>query len=163
MDTDLRLSPAAIGLLTGAGQFVAILAPLLVPGLALRYSNRWTLIATSVGMAVSLLPLALSTHWLAVGLGRLGMMALDSMWQPALQIFQMETVEHRWRALAYGIFSMMLGLTFASISLAGGYVIATWGYRMLFLLGIVTSLAGAVLMRSAPQRDQRVISPQSHF
>jgi MFS family permease len=156
MDTDLQLSPSAIGLLTAAGQFVAILAPLLVPGLALRYSNRWTLTTTSLGMAISLLPLALSTHWLAVGVGRLGMVALDAMWQPALQVLQMETIASRWRSLAYGIFSMMLGLTFASVSLTGGYVITTWGYRILFLFGVVASLAGAVLMRSAPQRARAI-------
>jgi MFS family permease len=160
MDTDLRLSPAAIGLITGAGQFVAMLAPLLVPGLALRYSNRWTLTATSLGMAVSLLPLVLWSNWLAVGVGRLGMVALDAMWQPALQVVQMETVASRWRALAYGICSMMLGLTFASVSLTGGYIIATWGYRSLFLLGLIASLVGAALMRGVGQRQASLVSPQ---
>jgi MFS family permease len=162
MDTDLRLSPAAIGLITGVGQFVAMLAPLLVPGLALRFSNRWTLTATSVGMAISLIPLILWTNWLAVGVGRLGMVALDAMWQPALQVVQMETVTSRWRALAYGICSMMLGLTFATVSLSGGYIIATWGYRSFFLLGLVASVAGALLMRTPTLRTQPVVSPQGH-
>jgi MFS family permease len=162
MDTDLRLSPAAIGLITGVGQFVAMLAPLLVPGLALRFGNRWTLTATSLGMAISLIPLILWTNWLAVGVGRLGMVALDAMWQPALQVVQMETVASRWRALAYGICSMMLGLTFAVVSLSGGYLIATWGYRSFFLLGLVASVASALLMRAASLCAQPVISPQGH-
>lgn len=161
MDTDLRLSPATIGMLTAVGQFVAILAPLLVPSLALRYSNRWTLTTTSLGMAISLLPLALSTHWLAVGVGRLGMVTLDAMWQPALQVLQMETVASRWRSLAYGIFSMMLGLTFATVSLSGGYIITTWGYRTLFWGGVVASVIGAGLMRMAAQPKRAIVSTQS--
>jgi MFS family permease len=151
MDTELGLSAASIGLLTGAGQFTAMFAPLLVPTLAQRYNNRWTLSMATVGMAVSLAPLVLFAHWAAAGLGRLGMMALEAMWLPALQVFQMETVAARWRSLSYGIVSMMMALAFASVSLAGGYVIAAWGYRPLFIMGIVTSVLGAVLMARTPQ------------
>ncbi len=150
MDTDLRLSPGAIGLIIGGGQFVAILAPLFVPGLAQRYSNQWMLMSISLGMAISLLPIVLWTNWLAVGFARLGIVALDAMWQPSLQVMQMETVTTRWRSLAYGIFSMMLGLTFATVSLSGGYIVAGVGYRPLFLGGVIASLIGAILMRIIP-------------
>jgi predicted MFS family arabinose efflux permease len=147
-------------LLTGAGQFAAMFAPLLVPTLAQRYNNRWTLSMATVGMAVSLAPLVLFAHWLAAGLGRLGMMALEAMWLPALQVFQMETVAARWRSLSYGIVSMMMALAFASVSLAGGYIIAAWGYRPLFLMGIVTSLMGAALMSRTPLVVQETVTVQ---
>jgi MFS family permease len=160
MDTELGLSAASIGLLTGAGQFAAMFAPLLVPTLAQRYNNRWTLSMATVGMAVSLAPLVLFAHWLAAGLGRLGMMALEAMWLPALQVFQMETVAARWRSLSYGIVSMMMALAFASVSLAGGYIIAAWGYRPLFLMGIVTSLMGAALMSRTPLVVQETVTVQ---
>lgn len=160
MDTELRLSPASIGLLTGAGQFAAMLAPLLVPILAHRYSNRWTLSMTTLGMAASLAPLALFAHWAPAGLGRLGTVALEAMWLPALQVLQMETVTARWRSLSYGIVSTMMALAFASVSLAGGYIIAAWGYRTLFLMGVLTSVAGAVLMQRTPQLAQGAVAPQ---
>jgi MFS family permease len=156
MDTDLRLSPSVIGLIGGAGQFVAMLTPLLVPGLVLRYGNRWMLMLTAFGMSISLAPLVFFHHWLAVAVGRTGMMALDGMWQPALQVVQMESVVARWRSLAYGLFSMMLGLTFAIVSLSGGVISAVWGYRSLFLFGIVASVAGAVVLRSAVQPKSEV-------
>jgi fucose permease len=57
---------------------------------------------------------------------------------------------------------MMLGLTFATVSLSGGYIIATWGYRSFFLLGLVASVAGALLMRTPTLRTQPVVSPQGH-
>jgi MFS family permease len=156
MDTDLQLSPGAIGLIIGAGQFVAILAPLFVPTLAQRYSNQWVLAGISLGMGISLLPIVLWENWLAVGFARLGIVALDAMWQPSLQVMQMETVSTRWRSLAYGIFSMMLGLAFASVSLSGGYIVASMGYRPFFLGGVIAGVVGAVLMRviSVPLRAE---------
>ena len=146
MDTDLHLSTAAIGLIVGIGQFATVLAPLFNPRLALRHSNGWILMASTLGISLSLLPLVLLTHWAAVGLGRLGVMALAAIWLPASQVYMMEMVGIRWRSLVYGIVSMAMGFTFASISLAGGYIAAEWGYRTLFLGALVISLFGAALM-----------------
>jgi MFS family permease len=146
LDTELRLSAASIGLISGLGQFAAILAPLFNPRLAARYSNGWILMTSTLGTGLSLLPLALLPHWTAAGLGSLGVIALAAAWMPAFQVYQMELVSSRWRSLAYGIVSMGMGFTFASISLIGGYVAAEWGYRSLFLLGVGMCLVGAVLM-----------------
>ena len=146
MDTTLRLSAASIGLIAGLGQVAAILAPLFNPRLAARRSNGWLLMATTLGTGLSLLPLALLPHWSAAGLGNLGVMALGAIWMPAFQVYQMELVSPRWRSLAYGIVSMAMGFTFASVSLAGGYIIAQWGYPSLFLLGIGMCVAGTALM-----------------
>jgi MFS family permease len=152
MDAELHLPASAIGLVTGVGQFIAIPAPLLSPRLAARRSNGWTLMVTTLGIAVSLLPIAIIPHWAAVGLGRLGILVLTGIWMPAFQVFQMERVDPRWRSLAYGAVSMAMGLGFGSTSLAGGYIIAAWGYRRLFLIGVGLSLAGAMLMWGINQR-----------
>jgi MFS family permease len=146
LDTTLRLSAASIGLITGLGQVAAILGPIFNPRLAARRSNGWLLMATTLGTGLSLLPLALLPHWSAAGLGNLGVMALGAIWMPAFQVYQMELVSPRWRSLAYGIVSMAMGFTFASISLAGGYIIAQWGYPTLFLLGVGMCVAGTALM-----------------
>ncbi|MBL7198829.1 MAG: MFS transporter [Anaerolineae bacterium] len=146
LDTELRLSPSSIGLITGAGQFVAILAPLLTPRLAARRSNGWTLMMTALGLAVSLVPMALIQHWAAAGLGRLGVLVFSAIWLPALQVFQMELVDPEWRPMAYGAISMAMGLGFGSLSLVGGYVVAAWGYRTLFLMGAGLVTAGAGVM-----------------
>ena len=146
VDTVLRLPASSIGLIVGAGQFVAILASLLTPRLAARRSNGWTLTVTTVGMAISLVPLALIPHWAAAGLARLGTLVLSAIWMPAMQVFQMELVDSQWRSLAYGAVSMGMGFSFGCVSLLGGRVISTAGYRSLFALGVGSSLAGAVLM-----------------
>lgn len=146
MDRELALSSATIGLLTGVGQFTTILAPLLTPRLAARYGNGWTLLMGTVGSALALLPLALIPHWSAAGAGRLGLLMLSAIWMPALQVFQMELVESRWRALTNGIISMAMGFAYASIGFGGGYLVAAWGYSALFALAIGVSLVGAGFM-----------------
>lgn len=169
MDTDLHLPASSIGLITGVGQFIAVLASLLTPRLAARRSNGWILVTTTLGTAISLVPLALVPHWAAAGLGRLGVLVLSALWLPALQVFQMELVDGPWRSLAYGAVSMAMGFGFGSTSLAGGYIVAAGGYRSLFLLGVGLSTVAAALMWAilkspiiavAPEADTGARAPQ---
>jgi MFS family permease len=146
MDTDLLLPASAIGLITGLGQFAAMLTPLLNPRLARRWGEGGTLVVGALGIGVSMLPLALLPHWSAVVVGSIGVLSMSAMWMPALHVFQMDQVESHWRSLAYGAASMAMGLSFASMSLLGGYVIAQAGYRILFAIGACMSVTGAGLM-----------------
>ena len=147
MDTDLSLPISSIGLISGVGQFLAILAPLFIPRLAARRGNGWTAMMTTLGIGLSLLPLGLLSHWTAAGVGRIGIIILWAVWLPALQVFQMELVDKRWQSLAYGAASMAMGLGFGTTSLAGGYVIAAWGYRSLFLIGTGVAVVGTAVLR----------------
>jgi MFS family permease len=146
MDTVLSLPAAQIGLITSVGQFLAILSPLVTPWLAQHRGNGWALVMSTAGMGLSLLPMAFFPHWTAVGLGNTGVLALAAIRMPALQVFQMELVDTRWRALAYGALSMAMGFSFATFSFSGGYIAAAFGYRTLYLLGTGLSVAGATLM-----------------
>jgi MFS family permease len=160
MDTDLRLSTASIGMITGVGQLVATLAPLINPRLATRYSNGWTLLMTTLGTAVCLLPLALIPNWAAAGFGRASIQVLSAMWLPALQVFQMEMVDSEWRSLAYGAISMAMGMGFGTTSLAGGYIIAAWGYSRLFLIGVgLSAIAGAFMWGMLRYHGMRAAAP----
>ena len=145
MDVDLHLSASSIGLITGAGQFLAMLGSLLTPRLAARWSNGWTLVASTVGVAVSLVPMALVPHWVPAAIGRLGVFVLAAIWISALQVFQMELVDSQWRSLAYGTVSMAMGLGFSTTSLTGGYIIAATGYQTLFWVGSGLSLIAATM------------------
>jgi predicted MFS family arabinose efflux permease len=155
MDTVLLLPASAIGLITGLGQFAAMGTPLLNPRLARRWGDGWTLAVTSLGMGISLLPMVFLPHWSAVAAGSIGVLSLSAMWLPALHVFQMEQVEPRWRALAYGAVSMAMGFSFASMSLLGGYVIARSGYRTLFAIGAGVSVVGAALMWGVLKRQKK--------
>jgi MFS family permease len=151
MDTELDLRASLIGLIVSGGQCAAILAALLTPRLARRLGNGWILTATTLGMAVSMVPLGLVRHWAAVVVAQLGVVALSAIWMPTLQVFQMELVEPQWRSMVYGAVSMAISLSFTSVNLGGGYLIGAAGYRSLFLLGALLSAAGGVLMLGIQQ------------
>ena len=148
MDADLHLSTAAIGLITSVVQVLAIVASLLTPRVMHRYRNGGALLIATVGVALGLLPLGLLPHWLAAGIGRSVYQIATAMWIPILQVFQMELVDAEWRALTYGISSMAMGLGFGALSLAGGYIIHTFGYRSIFLVGVALELVSAVVLWS---------------
>ena len=157
MDTELNLTPLAIGLITGAGQFAAIFAPLWGPRLAARHSNGWTMMTTTLFSALSLLPLILIPTWFGAGLGRFGTLVLMAMWLPALQIYQMELVDRRWRSLAYASVSMAMGISFGVVSYTGGYVVDSWGYQTLFAMGLTLSLIAAAMMWAILKRPTTVV------
>ncbi len=160
MDTELHLSTYMIGLIAGVGQFASIFAPMLLPMLARRRGNGWTLMATTVGGAASMVPLILIPQWIAAAVGQFGTMALSAVRMPALQVYQMEMIERRWRALAYGAVSTAMGLSFALVSFSGGQIIARWGYTNLFVMGVSLSLVGATIMWVLLKRPALMVAPR---
>jgi predicted MFS family arabinose efflux permease len=146
MDADLRLSAAWIGGITSVGQAFAILAPLINPRLAARRSNGWIAMIATLGIAVSLVPMALIPHWTAAAASRLAFVIVSAVWLPAMQAFQMERIDPEWRSIGYGAVAMAMGSGFGSTSIAGGYIVAAAGYRTLFALGIAVSLLAAAIM-----------------
>ena len=106
---------------------------------------RVAMVAT-LGVALSLVPLALIRHWAAAGLSQLIYAVVSAIWLPAVQAFQMERVDPEWRSIGYGAVAMAMGSGFSSTSIAGGYIVAEAGYRSLFALGIVLSLAATAIM-----------------
>ena len=158
LDTEFHLSTSRIGLISSVGQFVSIFAPMLLPMLARRRGNGWTLMATTIGGAVSMVPLILIPQWFAAAVGQFGSMVLSAVRMPALQVYQMEMIERRWRSLAYGAVSTAMGLSFALVSFSGGQIIARWGYTNLFVMGVCLSLVGATIMWGLLKRPALMVA-----
>jgi predicted MFS family arabinose efflux permease len=85
----------------------------------------------------------------------LGVVALSAIWMPALQVFQMEMVDAQWRSVVYGAVSMSMSLSFTSVNLGGGYLIAAAGYRSLFMAGALLSAVGGALMLGIQREAMR--------
>jgi MFS family permease len=145
LDAGLRVSTVQIGALSGAGRLLAVPAALATPLLAARWGNSRIVFLGSLGMAISLLPLALIPHWGAAGGGFMGVIALAAIRNPAINIYAMEIVAPDWRAAMSGAIMMAQGLIWSAMALGGGYIIAALGYRSLFLTGAGLTVASALL------------------
>ncbi len=146
MDTELRLSTVMISWITSVAQLGSVFGPMLLPFLARRRGNGWTLMATTVGAAACIVPLILIPQWISAAIGQFGTLVISAIRMPALQVYQMEMTEKRWRALAYGAVSTAMGLSYGLVSASGGQIIERWGYSNLFVMGVTLSLVGATIM-----------------
>jgi predicted MFS family arabinose efflux permease len=149
LDTALGIPTARIGILMGAAQLLAVPAALATPLLARRLGNRDTVMASSYGMALSLLPMALVPHAAAASLGFIGLTAMASIRRPAISVYGMEIVATPWRTAMSSATTMAVGVSWCLVALGGGYLITNLGYRSFFLASAGATAAGAFLFWGA--------------
>ncbi|MCP4514419.1 MAG: MFS transporter, partial [Delftia sp.] len=87
MDVGFHTSTALIGAMSAARALLSVPAALIAPVLVARWGNGRTIVLGSLGIALSMLPLALIPHWGAAGLGFMGVAALFSMTTAPVRIF----------------------------------------------------------------------------
>jgi hypothetical protein len=145
LDTRLGVATHIIGMLAAVAQLAAVPMALLTPLLIARWRNGPTFIAASLGMACSLLPMALIPRVGAVSLGYIGVMAMSSAWRPTFLVYRLEIVSLRWRALMSGASNMSMGLSWAVMGLGGAHIAKSAGYGSVFLLGAILTTSGAML------------------
>ena len=145
LDEGLGMNTAQIGALYSIIWLAAAPVPLLMPRMAKRWGLRSTITVATLGVAASAILMALVPNWVAASIARFGVAGISSINFAALSVFQMALVQRRWRATFSGLMSMAMGLSWAGLSLAGGYVIANKGFPALFLLGAGLALAGVLI------------------
>jgi MFS family permease len=133
LDDGLQLPTAQIGALVAVGQLLAVPMALATPALIARWGADRIIMLGALGMAISLLPLALISHWLIASFSFMSLIALASVARPASMVYQMELIPSVWRAAMSGATTLAAGLSWAGIAWGGGYIIAAFGYRSLFL------------------------------
>ncbi len=145
LDDGLGVPTIKIGALFAVAQLIAALVVMTMPVMAKRWGNYRLILWGSCGIAVSLLPLALIPNWIAATLGRIGIYTLSSVTDPAIGVFQMESVSPRWRSMMAGASSMALGASWTIFAFGGGYMIVAFSYRALFLTAAALTVVGAAL------------------
>ncbi len=149
LDSELLVSTARIGLLLALGRLLGIPAALATGPLTARYGNRGVVIGASIGTALSVLPIALIPHWGAAGLSLVGVLGLSGIRYPASIVYFLELVPPTQRATVSGLTEMAAGICFTVMTFGGGYMIAAFGYRSLFLVGAaLTGMSALVFWRS---------------
>ena len=162
-DTTLGTPTALIGGLAGVIQLVSAPAALLTPLLVARWGNRRIIVAGSVGIVLSILPLALIPHWVAAGVGTMGVSALFWMTGAPIQVHSQEIVSPGWRATMSGALTMGTALGAAAMAMGGGHVIPTLGYRSLYLIGAGLIAAGALVFWAyfrVPRGELATVQPR---
>jgi MFS family permease len=144
LDDRLRVPTSTIGAISAASQLLSALAALSTPVLAKRWGNRRIFAWGSFGVGLAMLPIALVPHWTMAGLGFLGVVALNGVVFPAINVYQMQLVSAAWRTTMSGSTAMASGLSWSASSFFGGQAIEGWGYRPFFLLSGGVTLLGAL-------------------
>jgi predicted MFS family arabinose efflux permease len=113
--------------------------------LTARFGNRGVVIGASLATAVSILPMALIPHWGAAGLSFIGVIASSWVRYAASVVYFLELVPPKRRATVSGVTEMAAGLCFTALAFGGGYIIALFSYRSLFLIGAAITALSAVV------------------
>jgi MFS family permease len=163
LDDGLGVSTVQIGTLFAVVQLASVPAAMAMPLLAARSGLYRVVVWCSLGIAASLLPLALVPHWAAATIGRIGTYSLSAIADPALSVYQLELVPQRWRSVMAGVASTALGVSWTALAFGGGFLIAGLGYRALFLgaagLTVAGTLVFAALFRPGGRAAARWLRP----
>jgi len=154
LDTRLGLTPAQIGLLMGLGTLMSAPAAIASQAIMAHWGVRRTYVRATVGVSLSLAPLALIAAWPAAGLGYMALLSFSAITRPPIVIFQMESVAPEWRPYMSGAASMATGLSWGLMSVGGGYAVDAIGYRGIFLIGGLVTAMGALLFWTLFVRNQ---------
>ena len=143
-DAALGLPASLIGVLMAVGQIAGIPSAMAVPLLMERLGQRQTIIVGHLGMAVSVLVLALVPHWLGAGLAFMGVTVMLAFTFTSTRVYTLEVVSPDWRSAMSGARSTANSVSYAVMALAGGYLVTAFGYRPLFLTGAGLTVAGTL-------------------
>jgi len=145
MDVVHRLPTSLIGTITSVGMLTSIVAALSSSWFARRLNSRQVMRLGALGIAGSLLVMALVPHWLGTAVGLIGVYGLLGMWRPAYSATQMDMAPPAWRSLVSGTCSMGMSLGFGSLSYGGGYLVTHMGYPWVFAAGAVMALLSSLM------------------
>ncbi|HUJ76148.1 MAG TPA: MFS transporter, partial [bacterium] len=166
LDTSLHLPTTSIGLLVSVSAVAAIVCTPLMPIIARRWGPGRTSLAGMIAMALSILPLAMVKSWQPATFGWAGMTAANSLNEAAMQVFMLNIVATRYRALMSGAANMASTLGLAASALWGGYLIRGAGFRAIFLLSAgllfvsAGTFAGLLGVRRREQKARKVVPAQ---
>jgi predicted MFS family arabinose efflux permease len=144
-DLQLGISTAQIGLLFAIGQLIAVPGAIAYPSLAERWGDFRTIAFGVVGVSLALLPIILVPHWAPAAVSFAGVMAGVAVVNIAVGVYSQSMVPEAWRSVISGALGMANGLGVAAISMGGGIMVGTLGYRSFFGVSAALTLLGVLI------------------
>ncbi len=142
LDQVLSVPTTLIGTISAGALFMGLFA-LFSPQAAARWGRRWVVLIGTIGVFIAFLPLIFIAHWLAVALGYMIIIAAVSLYNPTFLVLSQSVVEPQWRTTIASAISMSVGIGVALTSFGGGYIIAAFNFRTLFIVGGLSGLLAA--------------------
>ncbi len=140
-----NVNTATIGVTFALSQLLVGPVALLSPLVSSRIGNERTVLIATVGVAISLVPMALLADPFPAVIGLMTVFAFGSLMRPALAVYQMEVVGPEFRGLMSGFTNLSWALGSGGTALIGGALISKSGFQSLFLTGAVLTAIGALL------------------
>ena len=156
LDTVFQLPTSLIGAVASVGTLVAIGAALSTAQVARSRGSIFSMLVSTIAIALSILVMAVLPNWGMVAIGFIGATGMVSMWVASYQLVQMDLVAPEWRSMVAGAGSLAMSLGFGTMSLVGGRIVVAHGYRPLYLVSAGLAFAGALLIVGIFRRITRV-------
>jgi AAHS family 4-hydroxybenzoate transporter-like MFS transporter len=144
LDQELATPTAVIGILSAGAQLMG-LAAFFSPRVVNRIGRNRTILFSLFCAFLAFIPLIFITHWSAVGLSYVILIAAISLMNPAYLVFSQSVVDPQWRTAISSAISMAIGLGIALTSLSGGSIIAAYSFQTLFIIGAAAPLISAAI------------------
>jgi Na+/melibiose symporter-like transporter len=162
LDQGLGASAATIGAVMGVGQLLPLVVVFSVPWLLQRWGSGSTLLGGLLGMALTLLPLALVPLLGAAAVTYMAFQAVIAVTNPARDLFGQELVQARWRTTSQGIATLGAALGAVAAGVGGGLLVERLGFSALYTAGALATLLAAGLLLSYLRRGEvRSTLPES--
>jgi MFS family permease len=157
LDVDLGVHPAQIGFVMGLGQLLPVFMVVVTPHLLDRLGSAGTLATIGAAVAVGLLLMGISTHWLLAAVSFAVVFSAIAANGPAAGLFSQELVTPRWRTLSAAVINVGIALGWAASSALGGLVIGAYGFRTFyFVCAAIAFAATPILLAYLRGRGARV-------
>lgn len=168
LDSDVGMPLERIGLVFGIAQVLPVVVILLAPLILARWGATRAMIAISFANALCFLVMAFILAWLAASASYIAFLSIASIANVVRTVFSQESVDARWRTAVSTVTNIGIVLSQALFTALGGFLIAGYGYRSLFLSGavmaLITALIAWIYLRIGKRQnafDATLVSPAS--
>lgn len=168
LDSNVGMPLARIGVVFGIAQMLPIAVSLLTPSILTRWGATRAMIAISFANALCFLAMAFILAWLAASASYIAFLSIASIANVVRTVFSQESVDVQWRTAASTATNIGIVLSQALFTALGGFLIAGYGYRSLFLSGammaLITALVAWIYLRMDKRQnafDATLVSPAS--
>jgi len=158
LDLGLNLATDRIGLLMGSAQLLPVVAAAATPLLLRKRGATNTYIVAALGIAASLLVLAIFANWVAAGAAFGGVIMMAAVSSIARSLLSQEIVAPRWRTMTSAAITIGIASGWAVTAMAGGYLIDGTGFRIVFLLSAGLAVSAALLLVVLRKRTSAAVA-----